>query len=71
MGFLAEAYIFTIIGLGLMQYFFTWWAPWFTLFCFIILFVARFISVLFTYYLFVACGSRKSLNFKEVVFFAL
>ena len=70
MGFFAEAYIFTIIGLGLMQFSTTWWVPWFALFCFFICFFARFFSVLISHYVFVAFGSRKALNFKEVCYLA-
>ena len=39
MGYLSEAYIFAIIGLGMMNLIETWWAPGFILACFIILFI--------------------------------
>ena len=70
MGFLSEAYVFTIIGLGLEQFATTWWVPWFSLFCFITLFFSRMISVLLTQYLFVWCGARHALDIKETLFFA-
>ena len=46
LGFLAEAYVFCIIGLGMMNLAATNWAPWFIIACFIILFIQRMASVL-------------------------
>ena len=70
MGFLAETYVFTIIGLGIMQFALTWWAPYFAASLFIILFVSRMISTLFVQYLFVWLGSRQALTIKESIFLA-
>lgn len=71
MGFLAETYVFTIIGLGVMQYWFTWWVPYFAVACFFIIFFARFVAVMSLHYLVVCCGGRNAFNFKELCFFSL
>ena len=59
MGYLAEAFVFVLIGLGLTQWVFTAWAPVFALACVVVSFVARIVSTLTIHYLFVACKRRK------------
>ena len=70
MGFLSEAYVFAIIGLGMMQFAMTWWAPYFIILLFPVLFFARLVSTLLIQYLFVLFGARHALKAEEVYFFA-
>ena len=68
MGYLAEAFVFVLIGLGLTEFIRTAWAPFFALMCVAVSFVTRMVSTLVIHYLFVACKRRKSLEFKEVFY---
>ena len=68
LAYLAEAFVFVIIGLGLTSFVFTAWAPYFALMCIVVSFVMRMVSTIAVHYFFIACRRRRALNFKEIVY---
>ena len=68
LAYLAEAFVFVIIGLGLTSFVFTAWAPYFALMCLIVSFVMRMVSTVVVHYLFVACRRRHALSFREIIY---
>jgi len=68
LGTVAEAGVYSYIGIALYASISTWWSVWFIVAQTLIIIVGRIVAIFLTFYLFRICFRKKTINFRELCF---
>ena len=67
-GTVAEAGVYSYVGIALYAAIATWWSAYFIIAQTVIIIVGRLVAIFFSFYLFRLCFRKKTINFRELTF---